>query len=76
MMSAMDKKAFDIFTEICREEFSLKHPEAEVPVEFLRGKCREKWRGLGQEETIAFYEMVTVREENNNSLEKGGFYVT
>ena len=67
MMSAKEKKAFDIFTEICHKEFCSKYPEVEVPVEFLRGKCREKWRALGPQDTIAFYEMV--REDN--SLEKG-----
>ena len=69
-MSAKEKKAFDIFTEICHEEFSSRYPEAEVSVlEFFRGKCREKWRALGQEDTVAFYEMV--REENNNPMKKG-----
>ena len=76
-MATQEMKAFNIFSEIGCKEFSSLIPEAVMSEEFLsegffKGKCREKWRGLGQEEKEAFYKMVKTEEPAGIPAQKFG----
>ena len=63
MISPKNKKALENFTELCFKEFSSMCPDVEVPIELIRRKCRERWRGLGEEDTEGFCDSAS-RVEN------------
>ena len=71
MTSPKNKKALENFTELCFKEFSSMCPDVEVPIELIRRQCRERWRGLEQEDIKGFYDSASRVENERMQYEFG-----